>query len=290
MSSQPDKQAPAVNRRKVGDYVVSYLSDGYLDGSFGFLQGIDEAEAKSLMEAAQRPPLPHIAIASFAIQGNGRTILIDGGTGGFNGWGGRFAESLGAAGIEPREVDTILLTHAHVDHVGGLTRQGAPLCPQAEVIVHQAEVGFWRDDAIMNSVPDASKPFFVAARAAFDAYDKNLKLVSGGEVAPGIEIIHLPGHTPGHSGYRISSGSDTLLVWGDIAHLPDIQIRKPEVTIGFDADPDQARATRMKMLDEVSSDGLIIAGPHLNMPGFIKVERSASGYRKVDMPWLPALV
>ena len=104
MTTQPDVQAPALNRRKVGDYVVTYLSDGFLDGSFSFFQGIDAPEAERMLTEAHRPPLAHIAIASYVIQGGGRTVLVDAGTGGFNGWGGRFPMALAAAGVAPADV------------------------------------------------------------------------------------------------------------------------------------------------------------------------------------------
>ena len=290
MTDQPHVQAPALNRRKVGDYVVTYLSDGFLDGSFGYFQGISADEAAAMLSAAHRPPLAHISIASYAIQGQGRTILVDAGTGGFAGWGGRFPVALAAAGIEPDSVETILMSHGHVDHVGGLTLHGKALFPNAEVVVNEAEVRFWRDDAIMGSVGDDAKPFFVAARTALDAYDDRLRPVSGGEVVPGITLVPLPGHTPGHSGFHIASGKDQLLIWTDVTHLADVQIARPEVTIGFDVDPDQARATRMKVLDQVASDRLLVAGMHFNMPGFITVERHGTGYAKVDMPWTSALL
>ena len=90
MTIQPDVQAPALNRRRVGDYVVTYLSDGFLDGSFDYFQGIAAPEAEAMLTAAHRPPKAHIAIASYIIQGQGRTVLVDAGTGGFSGWGGRF--------------------------------------------------------------------------------------------------------------------------------------------------------------------------------------------------------
>ena len=290
MTVQPDVQAPSLNRRKIGDYVVTYLSDGFLDGSFDYLKGISPGDAAAMLAAAHRPPLPHIAIASFAIQGRGRTILVDAGTGGFAGWGGRFPAALAAAGIVPDDVDTILMSHGHVDHVGGLTQNGKSLFTKAEVVVNEAELAFWRDDTIMTSAGDEARPFFVAAREAFDAYDDRLRPVSGGEVVPGITLVPLPGHTPGHSGFHITAGKDQLLIWTDTTHMADIQIARPEVTIGFDVDPDQARSTRMKVLDQVASDHLLVAGMHFNMPGFITVERHGGGYAKVDMPWTPALL
>ncbi len=286
----PDVQAPSLNRRKVGDYVVTYLSDGFLDGSFAFFQGISAEEAAAMLTAAHRPPLAHLAIASYVLQGKGRTILVDAGTGGFNGWGGRFPVALAAAGIEPDDVDTILMSHAHVDHVGGLTLDGHPIFPQAEVVVNEAELTFWRDDAIMASAGKDAEPFFRAARTAFDAYADRLRPVTGGEVAPGVALVPLPGHTPGHSGFHITSGKDQLLIWTDITHLADIQIAKPEVTIAFDVDPAAAYATRLKVLDQVATDRLVVAGMHFNMPGFITVERHGTGYAKVDLPWTPALL
>ena len=288
--AQPDVQAPSLNRRRVGDYVVTYLSDGFLDGQFGYLQGIDAADAERLLEAAHRPPVAHFAIASYVVQGHGKTVLIDAGTGGFSGWGGRFPIALAAAGIEPDDVDAVLISHGHVDHVGGLTLHGKPIFTKAEVIANEAEVKFWRDDAIMASAGADARPFFDAARLAFDAYAPHLKLVAPGDVLPGIAMVALPGHTPGHSGFRIASGSDQLLIWTDVTHMEDVQIPRPEVTIGFDVDPDQARATRRKLFDEVAADGLTVAGMHLNMPGFLTLERRGSAYAKVTLPWTPALL
>ena len=195
MTIQPDVQAPALNRRKVGDYVVTYLSDGFLDGSWGYLQGIEASEAEAMLEAAHRPPLAHFSIASYAIQGRGRTVLVDSGAGGFNGWGGRFPIALAAAGIEPADVDAVLLSHAHQDHIGGLTLHGKAVFPKAEVIINEADAKFWRDDSIKAQAGDFEF-LFTQARLALDAYGDRVRLAAPGEVLPDIEMIALPGHTP----------------------------------------------------------------------------------------------
>ena len=146
-----------------------------------------------------------------------------------------------------------------------------------------------RDDSIKAQAGDFEF-LFTQARLALDAYGDRVRLAAPGEVLPDIEMIALPGHTPGHSGFHLTSGPDALLLWADIVHFPDIQIAKPNVTVGFDVDPDAARATRMKALDRVASDKLAVAGMHFNMPGFLTIERDGPGYRKVDLPWTSALL
>ncbi|MBR0899559.1 MBL fold metallo-hydrolase [Bradyrhizobium tropiciagri] len=291
MSSRPTSQALGLNRRRVGDTVVTVLNDGYLDLSFELLADITVAETEAMLAAAHRPPDPRFSVSAFLVQDGRRTVLIDSGGGGFNGWGGRLPDALAAAGVAPGEIDAVLLTHAHPDHIGGLVgTDGAPVFANAELILSDVELAFWSDMARANAAPEAMQPMFALARAAFATHDKALRPITSGDVVPGITFVALPGHTPGHGGYRISSGRDTLLVWGDITHVPDVQIKRPDVTIAFDADPDQARATRLKTLDMAAAEHILIAGPHLNFPGLIRVVRSGAGFDFYEEPWCPALI
>ena len=292
MTKSNNWQAPGLNRRKIGDYIVTAIVDGIVAAPFDVLSGIAPDEAMRMTVAAGRPSSSAMTVSTYLIEGKGRTILVDGGGGGINGWGGRLHASLAAANVNPLAIDQILLTHAHPDHIGGLVGilPSAPHFPNAELVMHDAEFAFWTDEANVNQAPDAMKPFFQAARAVFEAYGARRRTVSAGHVAPGIVIDHLPGHTPGHSGYRIDDGGASLLIWGDIVHYPDIQVPRPDVTIAFDADQIAAAATRKKVLDRVSASGELVAGMHLNFPGFARLSKKGESFEIRHEPWSAELI
>lgn len=268
--------------QQIGEFSITAISDGYLLASLDLLSNIDPMDASKLQQDAGVSDPSSIHINCYLVRGRGRTILIDAGAGGFKQWGGRLKENLALAGVQPADIDTILLTHAHPDHVGGLLdSSGEAAFPDAELLVHQHEVSFWKDDGNLSRASERARGNFLFARKVFDQYREKTRTFTNSEVLPGISAMPLPGHTAGHSGFRIESHDRSLLVWGDIVHFPRIQIARPDVSIAFDQDPILSAETRSKLLDVVSSDKLLIAGMHLDELGFAHIKRKGMGYEIV---------
>jgi glyoxylase-like metal-dependent hydrolase (beta-lactamase superfamily II) len=265
--------------QRTGDFTITAISDGYLTASLDLLANIDPSEASRMQSDAGQHAPSAVHINCYVVRSAGRTILIDGGAGGIKQWGGRLRANLSLAGVEPSEIDTILLTHAHPDHVGGLVDPAGHIAfPNAELVAHQREVKFWQDDGNLSRASERARGNFLIARQVFDGYRGKLRTFNEGEVLPGIRAMPLPGHTDGHSGYLLESHDQGLLVWGDIVHFPHIQIERPDVSIAFDQDPSLAATTRSRLLDLVSSEGLLVAGMHLGELGFARIKRTSGSY------------
>lgn len=265
--------------QRVGDLTITAISDGDLHASFDFLASIEPAEAARLQKEAGIQDPTSIHINCYLVRGGGRTVLIDAGAGGFKQWGGRLKSNLLLAGVPPSAIDAILLTHAHPDHVGGLMdASGEAAFPNAELVVHHREVAFWQDDGNLRRAPERARGNFRLARQAFDGYGDRLRTFEAGQVLPAITAVSLPGHTAGHTGYRLDSGDSSLLVWADIVHFPQIQIPRPQVSIAFDQDAPLAANTRSRLLDRVASDHVLIAGMHLGDLGFARITRTGGTY------------
>jgi glyoxylase-like metal-dependent hydrolase (beta-lactamase superfamily II) len=265
--------------RQVGAFSITAISDGDLPGSLDLLSNIDPQEAARMQHAAGVHDAATIHIGTYLVRGAGRTILIDAGAGGYKQWGGKLTTNLVRAGVRPTDIDTILLTHAHPDHVGGLLDAAGHACfADAELVMHAGEHAFWSDDGNLSRASARARGNFQLARQVFARYRHRLRTFVAGDVLPGIAAMPLPGHTAGHCGYRLESAGQAALVWGDIVHFPQIQVPRPDVAIAFDQDPQLATATRSRLLDAVSADGLLIAGMHLGERGFAHVIRTGTRY------------
>lgn len=260
-----------------GAYRVVALCDGHVDFDLSRLPGV-------AMDAALPVAGPRgvdardlaVSVNAFAIVGPDRLYLVDSGNGTIRGPGlGHLLRAMAAAGLRPEDVDAVLMTHMHGDHVAGLYDGDRSVFPNAEMIVSEAERAFW--DA-PEQLSELQRGQLEMARKGFATHAGRTTIANpGDEPVPGITMVALPGHTPGHVGYRID-GADPLLIWGDVVHLPALQMARPEWYFVFDVDPETAVATRQRILDEVATDGIRVTGAHVPFPGFARIERAGSGY------------
>lgn len=282
-------QVPGIYRRKLGDIEITAILDGYVPlNAQAFLAG-DPAQVRQLLAAAGQSENLPTSVNAFVVNTKDRTYLLDTGTGANTAFGptmGRLEANLKAAGIEPAQIDAVILTHAHPDHHEGLlTAEKTARFANAELILHEAEYAFWHDDGILSQAPAEAKPFFASARAALAPYAARTRKVKAGEVAPGIALEHAPGHTPGHSILRLASGNEQLLLVGDCIHNVTLQTAQPEITFVFDVDGKQAAASRRRVLDMAAADKLVLSGAHLPFPGFGRVAKDGSAYRFSPAEW-----
>ncbi len=287
MTQHDSNQVPGLYRRRIGDVLVTAISDGYLDATYEVLRGIDATGAETVLRENFRPAPPRISVNCYLLQSGTRTALIDTGSGDSMGPTlGKLHGLLASLGVAAGDVDTILLTHMHPDHSNGLAdADGTRLFPEARLVVNEKELAHWHDDAARSRADETARTrYFDGARAQVAPYRDRLASPAG-EPFPNVTAVPLAGHTPGHTGYLVASGGDTLLIWGDICHVPDIQVRQPEVTMVFDVDPDEAIRARRRAFDMTATDRMLVAGMHLHFPGFCHMVRNGSAWRMIPEAW-----
>jgi len=292
MIPQPVQQIPGVYHRKIGDIVVTAISDGYLDGNLDVMRNVDLDKAHQILRDAFRPAR-RTSVNTFLIHSKGRVAIVDTGSGNYlQPTAGFVQRNLAAAGVEAKLVDTVLLTHMHPDHSAGLTdmSNGQLLFPNAELVMHENELPYWFDDGVMAKADERSrKLYFLAGREQVTPYKSRTRRFREGEVFPGVTAVPSPGHTPGHTAYLVASGKDQLMIWGDTVHVPEVQTAFPAAGMAFDVDLAEAAASRRRMFDRVSADGVLIAGMHLHFPAFSRLARRGEGYALYNEAWVHAL-
>jgi glyoxylase-like metal-dependent hydrolase (beta-lactamase superfamily II) len=286
-------QGPGVYRLKLGDFQLTALFDGvwYLPIDDKFVRNAGAAEVNQALAAAFLPPnvLP-ISFTALLVNTGSKLVLIDTGTAGqVADTAGSMLENLRTAGIDPRAVDTILISHFHPDHIDGIkTKDGAKVLPNAEILVPEPEWDFWMNDANMAPAEGAVKRYFLNAHRIFrDIASEVRRFQPGAEVAPGIVSIPAFGHTPGHTAFAIHSGNQSMLSMSDTVRNPYLFARHPDWQPTFDMDGPQAVATRRQTLDRVVADRMLVQAYHFPFPACGHMAKTATGYDLVPVEWQP---
>jgi glyoxylase-like metal-dependent hydrolase (beta-lactamase superfamily II) len=269
-----------------GDVTIMVLSDGHLTLPVSLIapNGNPE-EVKAVLTALGVTGDKITPAASPAlIRAGNEVILFDTGSGpGFQETSGKLKESLAAATIDPASVTKVVYTHAHPDHLFGTSADGGALTfPNATYYVNKAEWDFWTNSELPGKVPEQMKPMVMGAQKHLGAVKEKLVLVKpGDEIAAGITVLDTPGHTPGHASFAVPGEGGGLIIMGDIANHPVVYFAHPEWHFAFDADKEQAVATRKAILDRAATDKVKLVGYHWAYPGVGFAERDGTAYKFV---------
>jgi glyoxylase-like metal-dependent hydrolase (beta-lactamase superfamily II) len=275
----------------LGRYEITALSDGtHTFPVDDVMTGIDHpALDRALARAELRRPVQG-SINAFLVNTGTRLILIDAGAGALYGpCCGKLLDNLRAAGYAPGQIDLVLLTHLHKDHVGGIVAAGAPAFPNAVVRAASVDADYWRSAAARAAAPAFLASFFDSASAMLAPYAaagrfQPFDAAAAPELAPGIHAVAAPGHTPGHTGYLVEDGGQALLVWGDVIHVAALQLDDPRASVKYDSSAAQAQRTRRTLLARAAAGHLLVGAAHVAFPGLGHVRANAQGG---GYTWLP---
>lgn len=276
---------------KVGDFSVAAVHEGSAAAPFrpGFVRNVGDAEVLAAYKAIGQSQERTLNTFTPLVVSTGKNlVLFDAGMADNGGpTTGRLVANLAALGIQPADIDTVILSHFHGDHINGLRNKAGDLVyPNAELIVPAPEWAFWMDDAKMNAAPEAMRGGFQGVRRVFSPVaDKVRKIEWGKEVLPGITAVQADGHTPGHTAFLIASGAQQMMYVADITNNPAIFARNPEWQVSFDMDGPRAVTTRKALLDRAAADNIRLAFYHAAFPSNGYVAKSGSGYEIIPAVW-----
>ncbi len=286
-------QGPGAYRYTLGDYQLTALYDGtwYLPIDDKFIRNAGGEAVNAALKAAFLPPrvLP-VTFTALLINTGKALILIDTGTAGqITDTAGVMLDNLKVAGVTPADIDTIVISHFHPDHIDGIkTKDGAKVFPKAEILVPEPEWAFWMDDAHMGRYSGSVHRYFLNARRIFSDIAKQIRRFKpGAEVAPGVVSIPAFGHTPGHTAFAVHSGRESLLVMSDTVRNPYLFVRHPDWQPIFDMDGPMAVKARRNMLERAAVDRMFVEAYHFPFPACGHIVKSGTAYELEPVMWAP---
>jgi len=287
--------APRFHRSRLGDFELTVVSDGARPIPLPprFVLNVPNEEVLKVAEAAGMPKGEVVGPFNPMVVDTGRQrILIDTGYGSLSPTVGRLPRSLAMAGIDPKSIDIVLISHMHGDHINGIKNPDDSLAfPNAEIKVPAVDWAFWMNDDNMAKAPEGyiSWSFGLARKIFGNLTNRVTRYDWGKEVAPGITAIATPGHTPGHTSFAVASGSSKILIQSDVTNIPEFFLRNPDWHVAYDADPELAQQTRHKFYDMAVAEKATVVGFHFTFPSIGHVEKDGKGYRLVPVQWNPLI-
>jgi glyoxylase-like metal-dependent hydrolase (beta-lactamase superfamily II) len=283
-------------RFDLGDFQVTTVHDGSRTFPMpdGFVRNVPKETALGAAEAAYMPKgMVTVPYNPTLINTGSKLVLIDVGNGPApDGKVGQLFPNLAAAGVRPEDIDIVLISHLHPDHMNGLrTTEGTLAFPNAEIRAPAVEWAFWMNDENMAKASDpVTKNYFANQRKYLAGFTDRIGTYEWGkEVAPGVTALATPGHTPGHTSFAVTSGGKSVLVQSDVTNIPVFFLQHPDWHVLFDYDPEQAQKTRHSFYDMAAAEKMPVIGFHFSFPSVGHVEKNGADYRLVPVSWSAVL-
>ena len=282
-------QSPYFHRFNLGSAEVTVVSDGPLPlgNPKGTFTGATDDEIKKMLSDNFLAPDNIVLEQNSPIVNTGdKLVLFDTGMGSSKLFGpttGRQQKSMAEAGIKPEDIDAIVFSHAHIDHIGGVVDDaGKVLFSNAQYYIAQSDLDYWTDEGKLGG---PNKDFIVHARKnLLPVRDRIVFFKDGQEFLPGILALAAPGHTVGHSIFMISSGDKSFAFLADLTHHQILLMEKPRMEFSYDTDPKQAAQSRVKMLDMLAANKIAVMSYHYPWPGVGHVVKNGEGFHYIAQP------
>ena len=281
--------APYFYRAPFGDAEITIVSDGTLplgDPNASFL-GLSKEEIAKQLTDNFLPTSNAVLEQNILVLNTGdKLVLFDTGMGYSKAFGpttGKLMATLKQAGIDPKDIDAVVMSHAHIDHCSGcMTQDGQRNFPNAQYYISQADFDYWtKEDGLSTPL----KEFYVMARAnLLPNRDRTVFFKDGQEFLPGVTAMAAPGHTVGHTIFMITSGKESMAYIGDLTHHPVLLMKKPLTEFAYDTDPKQSAQPRLRYLTMFADTRVPILAYHFAWPGLGHVVREGDGFRYLPAP------
>ncbi len=275
---------PPVASLKLGRVTVHFLSDGYVDSPIGWWTGAPGEEIARRVAALDGGDGTSLRLnfTAWLVDDGERLTLIDaGGPPGALPHNGRLPAALRALGVAPERIGLVAATHTHFDHIGGMLKDGRAVFPQAELLLPRADVAHFTDPARAAAAPDFLKSSFDLTASLLRAYPRVQQVDGERALTPFISSVDMAGHTPGHTGFRISDGGRTLLITGDLLFAPALHPAREDLGIAFETDPAAALAMRRRFFARAEEEKALLAATHMPFPGLGRIIREGGTRRWV---------